>query len=159
MPSGAKAQTRKRPAPVQGRTQASLPSLVEKAKIPAKWRSHYRRLAGYREELLADASHLLPRANPQNLANGADDAEQGAENSERELSLNLLRSENSTLAEIEAAMRRIEIGTYGRCEKTGLPIADSRLKAIPWTRYTADTERLLEAQRARQQAAGKRQER
>jgi DnaK suppressor protein len=36
------------------------------------------------------------------------------------------------LVAIEAALRRIEAGTFGRCATCGLPIAPERLEALPW---------------------------
>ncbi|HDM90919.1 MAG TPA: TraR/DksA family transcriptional regulator [candidate division WOR-3 bacterium] len=41
----------------------------------------------------------------------------------------------STLMEIEEALRRINRGTYGICEKCGAAIEEERLELIPWTRY------------------------
>jgi RNA polymerase-binding transcription factor DksA len=59
---------------------------------------------------------------------------------EDELELRLLRAElaqeDMELAEVEAALQRIDAGTYGICEATGLPIAPARLRAIPWTRLS-----------------------
>lgn len=42
------------------------------------------------------------------------------------------------LMEIEKALSRIENGTYGICEETEEPIEASRLKALPWTRYSLE---------------------
>ncbi len=40
------------------------------------------------------------------------------------------------LNEIEAALKRIEEGTYGVCEISGHLIEDNRLLAVPWTRVS-----------------------
>lgn len=40
-----------------------------------------------------------------------------------------------TLAEVEAALRRMDHGTYGVCEGCGEPIPDARLRALPWARF------------------------
>ncbi len=40
--------------------------------------------------------------------------------------------------EIEAALSRIQSGTFGICEETGLPIESKRLLALPWTRLSID---------------------
>ncbi|MEC3813088.1 RNA polymerase-binding transcription factor DksA [Bacillus altitudinis] len=40
--------------------------------------------------------------------------------------------------EIDAALKRMEDGTYGICEKTGKDIPYERLKAVPYTRYSID---------------------
>jgi len=47
------------------------------------------------------------------------------------------------LEETEIALKKIEEGTYGICEKTGKPIDPARLKANPQARYTLDYERSL----------------
>jgi RNA polymerase-binding protein DksA len=39
---------------------------------------------------------------------------------------------------IERALEKIEDGTYGICEGTGMPIPEERLRAIPWTLYTVE---------------------
>jgi RNA polymerase-binding transcription factor DksA len=41
------------------------------------------------------------------------------------------------LTEIEAALQRVEDGTYGICEISGDPISDERLKILPTTRFSA----------------------
>jgi len=37
------------------------------------------------------------------------------------------------LASVDNALKRIEVGTYGRCEECSQDIADERLDAIPYT--------------------------
>ncbi len=45
----------------------------------------------------------------------------------------VLRSrQEQHLALVEAAMRRIEAGSFGLCETCGKPIAPERLEALPW---------------------------
>ncbi len=48
------------------------------------------------------------------------------------------------LAEVDAALERIRIGTFGRCEVCGMPIQPARLEAIPWVRTRVECQRLLE---------------
>lgn len=50
----------------------------------------------------------------------------------------LSRSEQNELYEIEAAIRRIEQGTYGRCEACGGAIGRQRLLALPQVRHCMD---------------------
>jgi RNA polymerase-binding transcription factor DksA len=59
-------------------------------------------------------------------------AELGSGNFDRELTLSLLGSERNALDEIEAALERIEDGTYGRCETCGVKLPEPRLEAIPY---------------------------
>ena len=44
-------------------------------------------------------------------------------------------SEEETLEQIEAALARIEAGSYGRCEKCGEEIPAVRLEAIPYATF------------------------
>ena len=59
-------------------------------------------------------------------------AELGSGNFAQELTLSLLGSENDTLDQIEAAIERIEDGSYGQCEECGGKIPKPRLEAIPY---------------------------
>jgi RNA polymerase-binding transcription factor len=46
----------------------------------------------------------------------------------------LVRQARHGLAEVEAAVRRLEAGTYGVCETCGAPVGDERLEARPTAR-------------------------
>ena len=50
-----------------------------------------------------------------------------------------------TLQQVQAALRRIENGTFGQCVVDGGPIELKRLDAIPWARYCLRHQKLLEA--------------
>ena len=52
---------------------------------------------------------------------------------DRELDYSLEENSETVLREIDAALQRIEDGTYGVCEGCGKPIEEERLEAIPWT--------------------------
>lgn len=54
------------------------------------------------------------------------------------------------LQQVRDALERIADGTFGRCAADGQPIPEKRLDAVPWARYCAKHQALLEA------AAGKR---
>lgn len=68
---------------------------------------------------------------------------------EMEFNLELLDHERETLREINAALQRIDDGTYGICEGTGHPISKARLKASPWTRYSYEYMLALEQGRVK----------
>ena len=53
---------------------------------------------------------------------------------ERELAETGAARAEETLADIEHALRRLEMGAYGSCEECGLPMAMERLEAIPSAR-------------------------
>jgi RNA polymerase-binding protein DksA len=54
--------------------------------------------------------------------------------------------ENSAhvLAEIDAALARIDAGTYGICVRCGKPIGQERLEALPWATLCIDDKRKQE---------------
>lgn len=66
-------------------------------------------------------------------------ADQASETFEREKDLSILERLESDLAEIEAALQRVDDGTYGVDEVTGEPIDPERLEAIPTARTNVNT--------------------
>ena len=66
-------------------------------------------------------------------------ADQGSETFEREKDLSILEGLESDLAEIEAALQRLDDGSYGIDEVTGDPISAERLEALPTARTNVDT--------------------
>jgi DnaK suppressor protein len=54
---------------------------------------------------------------------------------EEATALALLQTEEGSLAEVNAALDRIDRGTFGRCEGCGKPVTKSRLDALPHARY------------------------
>ena len=59
----------------------------------------------------------------------------------REIDYTLEENSEELLAEVDAALKRIEDGTYGICEGCGKPVDEDRLEAIPWTRFCIDDAR------------------
>jgi RNA polymerase-binding transcription factor DksA len=81
-------------------------------------------------------------------------SDQGTDTFDREMELNMMGSEQEVLFEIDAALRRIEKGTFGICELTGQPIDIERLNALPYVRYTVRAQSELEKGRARYRPFG-----
>lgn len=54
---------------------------------------------------------------------------------ERELAERGARRAQQAIGEIERALVRMDLGTYGRCEACGAQVAPERLEAIPHARY------------------------
>ena len=63
-----------------------------------------------------------------------DSADQASETFEREKDIAILEQLESQLVEIEAALQRLDDGTYGIDEETGEPIDAARLDALPTAR-------------------------
>ena len=77
---------------------------------------------------------------------GMHQADAGSDAYDRDFALSLLSQEQDALYEIDQALKRIEIGTYGVCEMSGKPIPHARLEAIPFARFTVECQSQLEKQ-------------
>ncbi len=99
---------------------------------------HREKLLALRASLLGDMSHMEDDSlndHAKTISIPTDKEELGSDNSDQELTLTLLGSDEDILDQVEAAIRRTEDGDYGRCEKCGEAIPKNRLDAIP---YAAD---------------------
>lgn len=111
----------------------------------------FRKLLERERARLVKTVHFLHDKSPSSLEDelgeiglGRDDNHLGdtaSETYERELDQGLEEGVQQTLGEIEAALRRVEDGTYGNCLMCGQPIAEQRLRAIPWARLCIDDQR------------------
>jgi DnaK suppressor protein len=92
-------------------------------------------LLNKRGELLGGtAAKPLQWTMENNSGRQGDMADQAAGTNEVHIQLKLKQTDAKILQAIEEALRRIEGGTYGICKDCGEPIAEVRLRAIPWTR-------------------------
>jgi RNA polymerase-binding protein DksA len=111
---------------------------------------YYKRLEEEKARLL-HALGFLERENPGSLSDELGElAEGGTDNHlgdtatamfDRELDGGLEDGAKETIVEIDAALQRIEDGTYGICEVCGKPIGAERLSALPWARRCIDDQR------------------
>ena len=77
---------------------------------------------------------------------GMHQADAGSDAYDRDFALSLLSQEQDALYEIDEALKRVELGTYGKCEMSGKPIPRARLEAIPFARFTVECQSQLEKQ-------------
>src|SRR6202795_3025598 len=77
---------------------------------------------------------------------GMHQADAGSDAYDRDFALSLLSQEQDALYEIDQALKRIELGTYGVCEMSGKHILRARLEAIPFARFTVECQSQLEKQ-------------
>jgi DnaK suppressor protein len=77
---------------------------------------------------------------------GMHQADAGSDAYDRDFALSLLSQEQDALYEIDQALKRIELGTYGVCEMSGKQIPRARLEAIPFARFTVQCQSQLEKQ-------------
>ena len=75
---------------------------------------------------------------------GQHQADAGSDAYEKDFALSLLSQEQDALYEIEEALKRIEVGTYGVCEMSNKVIPHARLEAIPFARFTVECQQQLE---------------
>lgn len=73
-------------------------------------------------------------------------ADQATETFERERDLAMEDTEQVVLRESEVALKKIDDGTYGTCERCGKMISAARLEAIPYTPYCIDCAERLSGQ-------------
>jgi DnaK suppressor protein len=78
---------------------------------------------------------------------GNDPADVGTEVYEQERALTMERNEQALLAEVEAALARLDDGTYGQCIRCGRAIPIERLEALPFARYCIQCQAELERRR------------
>jgi DnaK suppressor protein len=62
----------------------------------------------------------------------------------REFVFELGNGESRLLRDVTAALKRIDDGSFGDCERCGEPIADKRLEALPFARFCIGCQRLAE---------------
>ena len=98
----------------------------------AKMKEYFRQiLVNWKDELLKESSQTLN--NLQNVENSAkpDLTDRASEEIDRTFELRTRDRERKLINKIEAALKRIEDGTYGYCEETGEQISLKRLQARP----------------------------
>jgi RNA polymerase-binding protein DksA len=80
------------------------------------------------------------------VAAGADNhlAETATATVDRAIDYTLGDNAENVLTEIEAALKRIDDGTYGTCARCGKPIGEERLEAIPWATLCIEDARKAE---------------
>ena len=71
-------------------------------------------------------------------SNDQHPAEAASETLERELDSTVVQRAEAELADVEAALLRLDEDRYGLCEACGQPIAEGRLEAKPAARYCVE---------------------
>ncbi len=88
------------------------------------------KLQAWKEEILEESRGTIATLQQDTVAE-ADLADRATSETDRALELRTRDRQRKLIAKIDAAMRRIEDGSYGYCEETGEPISLSRLEARP----------------------------
>ncbi|MDR3500569.1 MAG: RNA polymerase-binding protein DksA [Parvibaculum sp.] len=94
-------------------------------------REYFRRkLEKWKEDILLENRETLQHLQEETVQH-PDLADRASTETERSLELRTRDRQRKLVSKIDAALRRIEEGTYGYCEETGEPISLKRLDARP----------------------------
>jgi DnaK suppressor protein len=98
----------------------------------------------YKKPLLAKRDELLPATLRTSLTAGraeghrGDPTDRASEEAQTALQVPLSQSDIHLLQAVEEALIRVEHRTFGVCEACRRPIAEARLKLVPWTHLCRD---------------------
>jgi DnaK suppressor protein len=94
-------------------------------------REYFRiKLLAWKEDIIKEAKETLQHLQDENQ-NHPDLADRASSETDRAIELRARDRQRKLIAKIEAALSRLEDGTYGFCEETGEPISIRRLEARP----------------------------
>ena len=98
-----------------------------------------RKLLAWKADLVDETERTIEEL--QNAARSIPDvADRASEETDRALELRTRDRQRKLISKIDAALRRIEEGEYGYCEKTGEPISLKRLDARPIATMTVEAQ-------------------
>lgn len=98
-----------------------------------------RKLITWKQDLLADTRDTIEGLQD-GTRNIPDVTDRASEETDRAIELRTRDRQRKLVAKIESALRRIEEGEYGYCEKTGEPISLKRLDARPIATMTLEAQ-------------------
>jgi len=82
------------------------------------------------------------------IENAAEDFDRLQQQMNREVAIRNLDRESKLLKEVNAAMKRVDEGSYGTCLRCDEEIPEKRMKAVPWAAYCVPCQEAIERQRA-----------
>lgn len=97
----------------------------------ARHKEYFRRkLLQWKEDILKESKETL-KSLQNETSQHSDIADRASDESDRSIELRTRDRQRKLINKIDAALKRIEDGTYGYCEETGEPISLRRLEARP----------------------------
>lgn len=103
-------------------------------------REYFRaKLLAWREDILQEARETIQRLQDDSQ-NHADPTDRASSEADREIELRARDRQRKLIAKINAALARIEDGTYGYCQETGEPISIKRLEARPIATFSIEAQ-------------------
>ncbi|MGY6500202.1 MAG: TraR/DksA family transcriptional regulator [Acidimicrobiales bacterium] len=127
--TASKTPAKKAPAKKPASSPFGQKFLDQQRKVLLEERARYIHQA---DTLQAEADSLMLDRDPGDVQFDEESGEGDTVAVERERDLALSNQARSAVEEIDAALARIDAGTYGICTGSGLPIPKERLEAIPW---------------------------
>jgi DnaK suppressor protein len=107
-------------------------------------REYFRRkLETWKEEILRESRETLENLQEESQ-NHPDMADRASSESDRALELRTRDRQRKLISKIDAALKRIDDGTYGYCEETGDPIGIARLDARPIATLSLEAQEMHE---------------
>lgn len=89
-----------------------------------------KKLLRWKDEILLESRETLEHLQDENQ-NHPDLVDRASSETDRSIELRARDRQRKLIAKIDAALKRIEDGSYGYCEETGDPISLKRLDARP----------------------------
>jgi RNA polymerase-binding transcription factor DksA len=111
---------------------------MNKATAAKRLEKERTRLQGIREGIQREQDDAISEAGNELSSFDQHPGDSGTETFEMEKNVSLLEQVDDELLEVEAAVQRLERGTYGTCQVCGRPIGDERLEAMPATRFCVE---------------------
>ncbi|MGL4489937.1 MAG: RNA polymerase-binding protein DksA [Rhizobiaceae bacterium] len=103
-------------------------------------RSYFRsKLVAWKNDILREARETLDALQEENT-NHPDLADRASSETDRSIELRARDRQRKLISKIDAAMQRIDDGTYGYCEETGEPISLKRLDARPIATFSIEAQ-------------------
>ena len=110
----------------------------------AKMKEYFRlKLINWKSELLKESSQTLSNLQSENEAK-PDITDRASEEIDRSFELRTRDRERKLINKIDAALQRIEDGSYGYCDETGDPISIKRLEARPVATLSLEAQEMHE---------------
>ena len=110
----------------------------------AKMKEYFRlKLINWKNELLKESSQTLNNLQAENEAK-SDITDRASEEIDRSFELRTRDRERKLINKIDAALQRIEDGSYGYCDETGDPISIKRLEARPVATLSLEAQEMHE---------------
>ena len=123
-----------------------MPSTATKAaRLTKKEMGKYRRLLDDKKASLSAELAKTRSAEEETTEESTQDiADKAVSSYTREFLYSLTDGERSTLLQIDDALGRVDVGTYGLCLNCGQLMTEKRLNAVPWAPYCLDCQELSE---------------